>query len=52
LKDSAIPAGNLVFPYHQHLKFSSPRMSVQNKEIKSGIFPGEGIIIEDGKLYG
>jgi hypothetical protein len=46
----AIPAVNLVFPYHRYLKFSSPQMSMPDKEIKSGIFPGEGIIIEDGKL--
>jgi hypothetical protein len=29
----AIPAGNLAFPYHRHLKSASPQMSVQYMEI-------------------
>ena len=36
-------------PHHRHLKSSSPRMSVPDKEIKSGIFPGKVIIVEHSK---
>ena len=46
----AIPAGILASLYHRHLKSSFPQMLAQDMEIKSGIFPGEGIIIEAGKV--
>jgi hypothetical protein len=45
----AIPAGNLAFPYHRHLKSSSPQVAAQDNEIKAGIFPGKVIIGEHGK---
>jgi hypothetical protein len=45
----AIPAGNLAFPFHRHLKSSSPQMPTQDSETKAGIFPGEVIIVDCGK---
>ena len=33
LRIPAIPAGNLAFPYHRHLKSSSPQMPVEDNEI-------------------
>ena len=43
----AIPAGNLAFPCHRHLKLSSPQMPVPDNETKAAIFPGEVIIVAD-----
>jgi len=32
------------------MKSSSPQKPVQDMEIKAGIIPGEGIIVEGGKI--
>jgi hypothetical protein len=50
LKTPAIPASILALPYHRHLNSYPPQMSVQDMQIKSGIFPCEAIIVEAGKL--
>jgi hypothetical protein len=46
----AVPAGNLAFPYHRHLKSSSPQMPMRDIEMKAGIFTGEVIGGDHGKL--
>ena len=45
-----LAGANLAFPYPRHLKYSSPRMSVPDNEMIAGIFSGEVIIVEAGKL--
>jgi hypothetical protein len=35
-----ISAGNLAFPYHRHLKSSSPQMPVPDNKIISAVFAG------------
>jgi hypothetical protein len=46
----ALPGGNLGFPYHRHLKSSSPQIPAQDKRIISAIF-AESVIREGfGKL--
>jgi hypothetical protein len=49
LKTPAFPADNLAFSYRRYLKSPSPQKPAQDMEIKAGIFPGEAIIVEDGK---
>jgi hypothetical protein len=45
-----MPAGNLASPFSRHLKSSSPQMTVQDNEMKAGIFPIIVIIVAGGKL--
>ena len=50
LRIPPIPAGNLAFPDHRHLKSSSPQMPVPDNETIACIFPGEVIIVDHGKI--
>ena len=49
LKDSCHSRRNLAFPYHRHLKSSSPQMPVQDNEIIAGNFLGMVISVIGGK---
>jgi hypothetical protein len=50
LKATSIPAGNLAFPYHRHLKSSSPQMPVQDYNIIPAVFAGSVISAGFGKI--
>ena len=48
-KTPSFPTEVLASPDHRHLKSSSPQVPVPDNNIKAGIFPGEVIIVENGK---
>jgi hypothetical protein len=48
----ANPAVNLAFPYHRHLKSSSPRLPAQDNEIIATTFGNYCEIHDHGKICG